>query len=74
MYAITFFTLLEESLKLDGYEYQIQAQIVALPNMKKGDQRKVLQTFRDMANPRNKQADIKSDRMKLRKLLLGKRK
>lgn len=37
--------------------------------MKKPDARKVLATFKDMANPIDKNADVKKDRERLRKLL-----
>lgn len=72
MYAISFFTLLEQSLRLDGYEYMILARISALPHMKKTDQRDVINGFKDMYRGRKENSDVIEDRARLRKLLMGK--
>src|SRR5690606_10042555 len=73
-YAIVFFTLIENSLKLDGEEYQIQGIISVLPYMKKKDAQKAMTKFGELGQPEQKPSaeKIKRDREKLRKILSGK--
>lgn len=74
MYAITFFTLLEQSLRWDGYNYSMLSQISALPYMKKEDAKQVLERFKKMAEPEaERPTNITQDRKRLRQILLGRR-
>lgn len=66
-----FFTLLDESLKLDGNEYLAFAQISILPHLKKNDAQKVMKVFEQMSQAQDIQSDIASDRARLRKLFKG---
>lgn len=74
MYAITFFKLVENSLKLDGEDYRIIANIYSLPHLNPTQSRniiKMLDTYGEVAKPITSDK-IKGDRERLRELLAGK--
>ena len=70
-YAISFFTLIEYSLILDGEEYLVQANISALPYMSKSDQNRVLRDFGDLGRKREpiSREMIVRDRKRLKRAL-----
>lgn len=68
-----FFNLIEYSLKQDGDEYIVLANISALPHMKKKEAKQVMDTFRKMGdNMRYTPKDVEKDRKRLREVLKGK--
>jgi hypothetical protein len=73
MYAITFFKLVENSLKLDGEDYRILANIYSLPYLNPTQSRnviKMLDTYGEASEPITSKK-IQSDRERLRKILAG---
>jgi hypothetical protein len=73
MYAITFFKLIENSLKLDGEDYRILANIYSLPHLNPTQSRniiKMLDTYGEATKPITSDK-IKNDRERLRKILAG---
>lgn len=73
MYAITFFKLVENSLKLDGEDYRILANIYSLPHLNQSQSRnviKMLDNYGEKQKPITTE-QIQSDRERLRKILAG---
>lgn len=73
MYAITFFKLVENSLKLDGEDYRILANIYSLPHLNQSQSRniiKMLDTYGETQKPITTD-QIKQDRERLRKILVS---
>lgn len=73
MYAITFFKLIEHSLKLDGEDYRMLANIYSLPHLNPTQSKriiKMLDTYGEPTEPITSDK-IKNDRERLKKLLAG---
>ncbi len=71
MYAITFFTLIENSLKLDGENYRILANIYSLPHLKPAQAKEIINILSNYGE-RSKGVTTKqiaSDRERLKRLL-----
>ncbi len=73
LYAVTFFRLVEESLKLDGEDYRILANITTLPHLKPEQSRKIVEMLDTYGEPKKAVTEdkIKADREQLRRLLAG---
>lgn len=73
MYAITFFKLVENSLKLDGEDYRILANIYSLPHLNQSQARNVINMLDNYGEPRKAVTSdrIKADRERLREILAG---
>lgn len=73
MYAITFFKLVENSLKLDGEDYRMIANITTLPHLKPEQSRKIIEMLDSYGEPVKAVTEdkINRDRERLRKILAG---
>lgn len=71
MYAITFFRLVESSLKLDGEDYRMLANIYSLPHLEPAQSRNIIRMLDSYGEPRKgiTSEEIKNDRERLRRLL-----
>lgn len=71
MYAVTFFLLIENSLKLDGENYRMLANIYSLPHLNPSQSRSVIKALDNYGEKPEviTPEQIKHDRERLRELM-----
>ncbi len=71
MYAVTFWLLIEYSLKLDGENYRVLANISALPHLSSQSAGNVINSLQHYGEPPViiTPAKVKEDRKRLRELM-----
>lgn len=71
MYAVTFFTIISYSLKADGENYRMLANIYSLPHLTPAQSRNVLRMLDNYGEKQEviTQDRIQKDREKLRQLM-----
>lgn len=73
MYAITFFKLVEHSLKLDGENYRMLANIYSLPHLDQSKRKNIIEAldnYGEKEQPITAER-IKKDREELKRLMTG---